>query len=65
MNVINGLILVTLVLIGAGCSISGQNAEVFVAEHAFAKRCETFNNKCEMPKLGWKGASGNDFVISR
>jgi len=52
-------------LLAAGCSTLEQKVEVFTAEHVSAKRYQTSKDKSNVPKLGWKGATGSDYVINQ
>ncbi|UXO85225.1 hypothetical protein [Brucella intermedia] len=64
MNVVRGFLLVSLVVLAAGCVSSGQKIEVSAAECALAGHGGTINEKCSAPKLGWKGANASDFTFS-
>ncbi len=63
-KVVRGFLLVSVVVIAAGCVSSGQKMEVSAAECALARHSETFKEKCNVPKLGWKGANASDFTFS-
>lgn len=63
MKVVRGFLLVSVVVHAAGCVSSGQK-DVSVAECALAGHGETFKEKCNAPKLGWKGANASDFTFS-
>lgn len=65
MNVINGIILSAVILLSAGCYTSGQKVEISAAEHVSAKRYQTSKHKSDVPKLGWKGANGSDYLINQ
>ncbi len=64
MKVVRGFLLVSVVVLAAGCVSSGQKIEVSAAECALARHSETFKEKCSAPKLGWKGANASDFTFS-
>lgn len=63
MKVVRGFLLVSVVVLAAGCASSGQK-DVSVAECALARHSETFKEKCNAPILGWKGANASDFTFS-
>ncbi len=64
MNVVRGFLLLSVVVFAAGCVSSGQKIEVSAAESALARHSETFKEKCNVPKLGWKGANASDFTFN-
>lgn len=65
MKMINGAMIVAVMVIGAGCVGSVQkNTEISHARCPNVKQNFANSEKCEAPKLGWKGASGSDFIIS-
>lgn len=60
---INTVILVSVMVVGAGCVSSGQRNQISAADCVVTKYTQTFNEKCGTPRLGWKGANGSDFII--
>ncbi|KAB2730066.1 hypothetical protein [Brucella intermedia] len=64
MNVVRGFLLISVVVLAAGCVSSGQK-DVSAEECALAGHDETFKEKCNAPKLGWKGANASDFTFSQ
>lgn len=64
MKVVRDFLLVSVVVLAAGCVSSGQKIEISAAECALAGHSETFKEKCNAPKLGWKGANASDFTFS-
>ncbi|MDH7791423.1 hypothetical protein QBD00_002333 [Ochrobactrum sp. AN78] len=66
MKIINCYLLVAVMVVGTGCVGPAQkNIGITAAECEPAKQNTTFNEKCDPPKLGWKGANGSDFIISQ
>lgn len=66
MKMINGLFLIAVWVIGAGCVSSSQtNSGNFPADCQSEKQNIVFIEKCEVVKLGWRGANGSDFIIGQ
>jgi len=66
MKFINAALLVATMITGAGCVSAAQNdIRSIQADCVNANHGRTFNENCDAPKLGWKGANGSDFLISR
>ncbi|MFC7067878.1 hypothetical protein [Brucella rhizosphaerae] len=64
MKMINGTLLAAVMIVGAGCVSSVQkNTEISASECLRANHNVALNKKCNALKLGWKGASGSDFII--
>ena len=62
---LNIVILVSVMVVGAGCASSGQRSQLSATDCVVTKYTQTFNEKCSAPRLGWKGASGSDFTFSQ
>jgi hypothetical protein len=65
MKSISILMLVSVMVVGAGCASSGQKPQISAADCVATKHTQIFNEKCSAPRLGWKGASGSDFTFSQ
>lgn len=66
MKFINAALLVAIMVTGAGCVSAVRNdVRASQADCANTHHGRTFNENCDAPKLGWKGANGSDFLISR
>ena len=65
MKSINIVILFSVMVVVAGCASSGQRPQISAADCVVTKHTQTFKEKCSAPRLGWKGASGSDFIFSQ
>lgn len=57
---------IALMVVIAGCTNSKQENIKFSADECLrVKNGDSFYSKCELPKLGWKGANGSGLIFSQ
>jgi hypothetical protein len=66
MKIINGFLFGALLVVVAGCvgnAPEGQN--VLSAECSLSRTSKRLDQKCDVHRLGWKGANGSDYFIGQ
>jgi len=66
MNFIKVSLSIAMMVIIAGCVNSKQGNINFSADECLlVKNGDSFYSKCDVPKLGWKGANGSGLIFSQ
>ncbi len=66
MKIINVVLFGVLLVIEAGClGNAPESPHVLSTECALSRTGERLGQKCDVYRLGWRGANGGDYFISQ